>query len=725
LIRLILASLLASLIVAPPARAAAASSDDGGEEPREEQDGAFVEYVEVTDSSLPTSNAIATKLSVPLQLTPAHVGTVGAALIYEQDAAVLGDALRNVSGLNVQNGSGVHEFFAIRGFDSISSGLVMTDGAEEPEVGYYQMYNVHGVEVFKGPSGFLYGKNPLAGVVNIVRKQPLEGNFAAFSGSVGSFGTEEGMLDWNRSSGDGAVSFRLNGVWQESDRYRDAMQSEHIAVNPGLSLRLGDRSRLNFNLEHVDADNSPDTGLPLVGNAIPNVSRRRSYQSAGDFSEQELNRFQIDFETQLRDNVRLRNKTYYRELDWQSDGTLLSLTVPANPSTPWLAPGEVQVVRDLGVLDDRQRFVGNQLEAIFELQGATVEHDLLVGVEVVHESDEYTFDIEPLADVELSSLQPSAFDLGAPSLAPAIGDVTNEIVAPYVIDHMRLSRKIELVLGLRYDHIDVDGDVRALFPEDFGPVPPPGPFSRDDSELSPMAGIVVAPDASLSLYANAARSYAPPSTRLVDEIDPSSREPERGRQVEVGLKKQFQDGRVRTSFAIYELERDRIAIADATGFTQQSGDQRSRGLEVELAAEPRSRLRAFFSYAYNDAELTDFARFDPLTMRTVDLTGNTPIMAPEHLANFWVSKSFDGGFGVSGGARFVDEQFVSEDNRFALDSSLVLDAAVFFDADAWRFKLNFKNITDEEYEARGIAGATSVIPADPFAAYASVEFRVR
>ena len=55
--------------------------------------GEFMEYVEATASSLPTSNSIATKMPVPLQRIPANVGTVGPALIYEQNANVLSDVL--------------------------------------------------------------------------------------------------------------------------------------------------------------------------------------------------------------------------------------------------------------------------------------------------------------------------------------------------------------------------------------------------------------------------------------------------------------------------------------------------------------------------------------------------------------------------------------------------------------------------------------------------------
>ena len=191
------------------------------------------------------------------------------------------------------------------------------------------------------------------------------------------------------------------------------------------------------------------------------------------------------------------------------------------------------------------------------------------------------------------------------------------------------------------------------------------------------------------------------------------------------MKKQFMGGKVRTTFALYQLERDRIPIAGPFGFTQQAGDQRSRGAEIEIAAESAPRLMTFFAYAYNDAELTRFARFEPALGMVVDYSGNTPIMAPKHLANLWVSKSSQSGVGVSGGIRFVDEQFVSEDNLFKLDRYVVLDAAVFYDTEQWRFKLNLQNLTDEEYEMRSIAGATSVIPADPFAAYLTVEFRLR
>ncbi|NIL99561.1 MAG: TonB-dependent receptor plug domain-containing protein, partial [Acidobacteria bacterium] len=144
---------------------------------KEDGQGTLAEYVSVDASAIPQSNTIGTKLAVDSQLTPAIVGTVSSELIREQQAVNLSDVLENVSGLNIQAQSGVHEFFTLRGFDSLSGALVMIDGAAVPEATFYPTYNIQGVEVLKGPGGYLYGADPMAGAVNIVRKQPVPNDF--------------------------------------------------------------------------------------------------------------------------------------------------------------------------------------------------------------------------------------------------------------------------------------------------------------------------------------------------------------------------------------------------------------------------------------------------------------------------------------------------------------------------------------------------------------------
>jgi len=690
------------------------SDDDATSSDSEPGESELVEFVQIATDALPGSNSVATKLETPLQRTPANVGVVGEAMIYEQDATVLSDVLKNVSGLDIQNGSGVHDYYILRGFNSVDGGLLMTDGVAEPEVSFYHTYNLTGVEVYKGPAGHLYGKNPLGGAVNLVRKQPLNGDFTVFNGSVGSFGEEEATVDWNYAPGEGNVNLRVNALWHEADGYRDDKESRQAAINPSLTVNLTEDSRLNFNFEFVDSEFSPDNGIPVIfGPTTASISRRRSFQPETDFSEQEQSKFQLDYENRISDRVTIRNKTYYRDLDWVSDGALIFGGVP------FPGPG-LAVIREQGSLDDEQEFFGNQFEAIFNFQTGSVEHTLLTGLEIKREEDKFTFGLTPLEDIEFFSNTMLPIGGGEFPLNSG-GDSTVDIIAPSVIDQIKFSERFEVTVGLRYDDIETEASITPLG------FPAPIDFKRDDSELSTSIGLLAAQSSSLSFYANAGQSYSPPSTRLVDEFDPASREPERATQFEVGVKKQFLNGRVRTVVSAYELKRDRVAVADFTGVTQQSSDQESKGFEFELAAASKSGIKTFLSYAHNETEFTDFmpcVQVGAPMCVPMNYTGNTVFMAPKNIANLWVSKDF-GRIGVSGGARFIDEQYLGEDNANTLDSALLLNAAVFYDADDWRFKVNLKNLTDDEYATRPIAGSTSYVPADPFAVTASVEFRLR
>jgi TonB-dependent siderophore receptor len=678
-------------------------------------------FVEGSLPYVPDSNTIATKLPLPLRQTPASVGVVAGPLLAEQGSVILGDALRNVSGLNVQTQNGVADYFLVRGFDSVANGLVLIDGASEPEISFYQLYNVERVEVLKGPGGFLYGANPVAGTINMVRKQPAPGGFVDVGLSAGSFGAAGGTLDWNAAE-DGPFGFRFNGLWHEADGYRDGKPSEVKGANPAFSWRTGSRGVLNLNFEFLDTSFSPDAGLPLVtvfgppppgtpfpvpgppvGMAVADVPRTQSYQSPFDRSEQDTRRAQLDYETQISDRLSLRNKAFYRRLEWLSDGTILNGVILGFGFFP------DQVARTLVLLDDTQEFFGNQIEAVYTAEAGGIDHRLLAGLEVGRFDDRFTLDFALLPEIALDDpLETARRPLQR--IPNQAGDTSSRVVAPYVIDRLGFSERFQIVAGARWDSIDYEDEVSGT--------------SRDFSKVSPILGLVYSPTASFSLYANAARAFAPPSSRVVGE-----RKAEESQQIELGSKAELLGGRLQATLAVYELERENVAIPDLTGIIQQTGTQRSRGVELELAAEPRRGLRTLFSYAYTDSELTRFAEtvlvgFDPPTFATVDRSGNTSAFAPEHIANLWVSKRFGNGFGAGAGGRYLSEQFIAEDNAFELEPSFEVNAALFYDLADWRLNLQLKNLTDEEYFTRGF-GNTSVIPAPGFAIYGGFEYRLK
>lgn len=655
--------------------------------------------LEVEDSApyVPASNTIAAKLPIEQVWTPANIGTVDGVLFREQQADTVNDALENVSGINVQSGSGVFDFFVMRGFDSLTSGLVLLDGAPEPESTYYQLFDAERVEVLKGPAGFLYGSNPLAGVVNIVRKQPVPHQFATFGLTAGSFGNREGRLDLNSAGEDGVLSFRLNGLWRESNGYRDGREESVTAIHPGFAWRPDDRRSLTLNLDFVNSDFVPDAGLPLIDGQLPDLPRRRSYASPLDDSQQDIRRLQLDYEVDVSEHFTVRDKLYYRELDWLTRGTLVSGVIDFG-----FGP---EVFRTLLDLDDEQSVLGNQLELLWRNE----RHQLLAGVEFQRQTDDFSLGVGFLPTISLFSPVEAEQIVVFPIPGQgSTGATETTVVAPYIVDQIRLSDRVQLLLGARLDSIDFDDAVSGT--------------SRSDSELSPMAGLVFAPTAKTSLYLNAARSFAPASPRVTGD-----REPEESRQLEAGVRRSFAGGRLHGTLAAYQLERDNIAIPDDNGFTQQAGDQRSQGVELELGGQLTPKLTASFAYAYTDAELTRFAEliqlpFPPFFI-TLDRSGNNAAFAPEHLLNLWLSKSFDNGWRLAGGLRHLEDQFIAEDNTTTIDAHTLLDAALSYSFDRWRLSLNVDNLSDEQYETRGF-GSFSVIPGEPLSASLRVELRL-
>lgn len=692
------------LFLASPLLAGQAAPQKEKEETEKERTQTPVQHYEVivedSISYVPSLSTVTTKLPVPIHSSPFSVGVITEPLFESQDARVLSDALRNVSGVSSHSGFGVFDFFVIRGFDSLSSGLVLIDGAPEPESTYYHLYNVDRIEVLKGPGAYLYGGNPLSGSVNLVRKKPRAENTFRADGSLGAFNTFRGNLDFNRAGADGRLAFRLNAFAEDSEFYRDDKDNRQLGINPSLLWTIHESSTLLVDFEYVDNEYRPDVGIPLFNNRIPDVPRTRSYQSPFDISTQEIARLRADWTLAVNDTLTLRNKLYHTDLDWNSDGTLFNGAFPN-------AAGGVDVFRFLTRLDDHQRFSGDQFEALWSLRSGRVEHRFLAGLEAARFADEFSLDVAFLPPLDLFRPVETAtrplFLLPGQSQA---ADARSIVLAPYLLDQISFSDRFQLFAGGRLDVIDYDDRLSGT--------------SRNDSRFSPLLGFVFHPQPDLALYMSGSQAFAPPSTQVVGD-----RKPEESTQYEVGIKKQFQQGKINANLAVYHLERENMAIPDDNGVTRQIGSQRSRGFEVDVTAEWSPGFYTVTSYAFNDAELTEFAEriilsLDPFAAISLDRSGNRPAFAPRHLYNFWIVKHLDNGLSFGGGGRYFSDQFIAEDNRFAIDAAFVADAFVSYRFQNWRWSLNLKNLTDREYETRGF-GSTSVLPAAPFALYGKVE----
>ncbi len=672
---------------------------------------------------IPVVSAIATKISAPLIQTPISIGIVSRALFEVQDGSIMSDALKNVSGVNIQNNFGVHEFFLIRGFESLSSGLVLTDGATEPEASFYNLYNIAQVEVLKGPGAFLYGGNSLSGTVNLVRKQPIFNKFANLNVSYGAFNTVRSTFDAGISDLNSKLAFRLNGLWQDSNNYRDNTDNKSFAINPALTWLVNANSSLTVNLEYVNSSNKPDSGIPLL--MIPNetfteftpdypdVDRKFSYQTPFDKSDQDLMRFRLDYQHEFSPSVTLRNKFYFTRLAWNSIGTI---TKGAFPTTQ--GGFNVNLVhRAVPHLDDEQIFAGNQIEALISFSTGSIKHKLLTGIELARLGDEFTLKVnEQVSPLDLQSPEESETLKNIDQLNLVLrdsADARSLAFAPYFINQATISNKMHFFIGARFDLIDYQNEGITKYNTEVK-------FNKNYSQFSPMGGIAVTPVENWSLYANAGKAFALPSAFV--SVEPV---PEKSTQYEVGTKALLFNGKLSTSMAYYHLQKYNINIQAQIASPPGKGDQRSKGVEFELSTELIKNWHTFVNYAYTDGKLTKFYEekfnIDGSAYWT-DRAGNTPAFVPKHILNIWTNKQFQSGIGFGLGLRYMSEQFIAINNEFQIDEVLIFDASLFYTFKNLRWSLNAKNLTNKKYLTGSGFYSNSVIPANPFAVYSSIDF---
>ena len=171
--------------------------------------------------------------------------------------------------------------------------------------------------------------------------------------------------------------------------------------------------------------------------------------------------------------------------------------------------GRTYVARTLVLLDDRQRLFGDQLELGASFTTGPVRHDLLAGFEIRSLTDRFTQDVAFLPPIDLlapvETAQPPFATV--PYLAQK-GDSSALVLAPYLVDRLRFSPKLQAFVAARLDVLDYED--------------PPNATERDDTRFNPMLGLTFSPTTDLALHASWGTASAPPSTQVVGPREPEA-----------------------------------------------------------------------------------------------------------------------------------------------------------------------------------------------------------
>lgn len=645
-----------------------------------------------------------TKLTESIRDTPQSMTLLSKEMLDDRGLMSLNDALRNVPGITL----GAGEFSwqgnnpTIRGFSSRDD--MYLDGLRD--FGSYPRdpFNLETVEVLLGPSSVLFGRGSTGGAINQATKQPQREQLTSLALNVGSDETVRATADFGRPLallGD-TSAFRLNVLAHDGETTDRAAKIERFGVAPSLAVGLGTDTQATFSYLKQTSDDRPDYGLPWLGNRPAAVARDNYYGFEDDYLETDADLLTAHVQHRVGDTIRVDVQARYA--DYERDVRITEpLITPVPPAGMPL--DQITVTRYVFSGPSDEELLTTQALARIDFGEGRVRHALVTGLEWASEESSPTFSfgigVPGTSLVSPATTQP----FSATSLEPrVIADTEAETLALYVLDTLKFSDAWHVTLGARWDRFDAqyaaDRFAGPPTPFDAGTRSGHEEYAQVDEVASYRAAVVYKPAERSSIYLAASTSFNPSSQSLsflttgrALNTENAFLDPEENESIELGTKIGFRDDRLSLSAAVFEITKTNARVPDPAnpGFNTLGGEQRMRGVSVDLAGMPTDRLYLVAGYAYLDGEVV---RAAPGAAAGAKIAN-----APENSVNVWANYQASTRFDIGFGARYVGEQFAqSALNGRMVPSYSTYDAMARYSlSQSMALKVNVTNVTDEFY----------------------------
>jgi len=663
----------------------------------------------------------------------------------------------NVTLVQVQNAG--NSFVTARGIsqnrNTEMSVAVLMDGIllVNPAQFNQELFDIEQIEVLKGPQGALYGRNAIGGAITVTTKEPtdeFEGKFrvgadsgdgynvmGVVSGPVGDSDTlkyraavshkdTDGFLD-NTYLGEKAdpyqdTSVRLRLLWDPSDTFR-ADARFYSSELEGGALYYNIRSPLAepfpgapISLGHgmADPDSVNDTSLDIRTNNpgrnerdLMNVSLKMDWElengtftsiTSYDTLEELLTGDAFDF-VPIEESIGVafgftdQNQSQYYDVEaWSQE---FRFTSPAEDRLRWIA-GTYFVGTERFVSTGAMVDTGGGLFPVFRSPRGNFPFDFA------------TDPINPQASFLADEQDNFAWAL--------FGEVAYDV-----------SDATEVAFSLRYDEDTRENTTRT--PTAFLPNVPgfPQGFTGETrektwNEWQPKFTVRYKPRDNLSYYASLSRGFRSGGFNqtgvgavafdsgflgVADTFDAEVVD-----TFEVGLKGQFNDGRIRTNLSLFasEAEGTYFFIFLAANSTQNLGNLNEveyRGLEFDLTSRLSPIADFNLGIGYTDSEITDSDTPEDIGDRAPNVseyTFNAGINLHWPVAAFGngVEGFFRADYQILGETAFFDREQPDTNDR---DDVHLVDLRFGVEVpDEWSVTAWSKNTLDEEYHTEYSTG---------------------
>jgi catecholate siderophore receptor len=629
---------------------------------------------------LTTESSSATKTDTPLRDVPQSVTVISRSVIADQRMTSMADASRYIPGVTMGQGEGNRDQPTIRGNNTTSGFFV--NGFRDDVQYIRDLYNVERVEALKGANALIFGRGVGGGVLNRVTKVAEWTPTRELSLQGGSFGNRRTAVDVGQGISE-AVALRLNGMYENSDLYRNEVSVERYGLNPTATIRLSPGTRVVASYEHFKDDRTADRGIPsFAGAPLSAVSPRTFFGDPSlSYSDAVVNVGSARIEHTTAGRVTLRNRSVFAEYDKTYQNVFPGAVNPAGT--------EVSISAYNSATQRRNLF--NESEVTIPLVTGAIRQTLLGGFAIGRQitdnfrntgyfNDSATSITAPISNPTVSvpiTFRQSATDADNHSRATSL--------AFYGQSQVVLSRQWQAVVGARYEHFDVD----------FYNARTNEALSRTDDLVSPRAALLFKPVEAVTFYSSYSVSALPSSGDQFSSLTVTTEtlKPEKFKNYEIGAKWDILD-RLSVASAVYRLDRTNTTAPDPSDPTRlvQTGSQRTRGFELSVTGAVIPEWQIIGGYAHQNATITS---------RTAAAAEGARVpLVPRNTVSLWNRYQATPSLGFGLGVIYQDDMYAAIDDAVTLPAFTRFDAAAYYALSRHlRFQVNLENVFDREYYA--------------------------
>ena len=595
---------------------------------------------------------------------------------------------------------------AIRGFavsGTPGNVQILRDGFHGPSI--FDFTNIDRVEVVKGPASFLYGQVAPGGIVNVITKDPQPGFAASTRATYGSYGSYRFDADVTGPLAKG-LYYRLASSYDQDISYWDPYDAHSMDIAPSLLWKPNQWMSLSLKYENFSKREDPQVfqkpGWPghsgvLATASDPNRSGLDvsglpddwNSMSFADFRDSDARSFTTTLDIQANDHWNLR--AGYSHLEYEVDELFTGNLGMVNNLT-FLQGRRVRRVLYSNTDDTfdaeaagQYTFGGVRLRLLLGGQYSTRDFDNVAGqAPNVFPAAGAGATAQPASPLPVWDLRDSStWDRGATvplsTLTAARVDQTTGFVDKAVYGGTTFGffdDRLLVLAGWRL--IDTESQLTDHLAGTVGP-------RFTGSTITPQYGALYQLTPGFALFGSYAESFVPGS-QILNNADgtrtPAA--PTEGDGYDIGVKTALLDGRVSGTLTFFDIRNENIVndvsqLNPFTGvqefFNIQSGEQRSRGGEIDTTLQLTEHWQLYLSYSYMDARIVEFSGKDDAILaggpatpgyKEVKKFRGAPLqMSAPHLANLWTRYNFNEGwlkgFHIAGGANVVIDQTLLSD----------------------------------------------------------------